>query len=153
MNTNRNKRYATALGVVSCLAGLLLGGCASAPQDGVTKVQSIRHQSDGVASESELPSGRATIAGPDGKELKGATIDIDARRKAVTAVADRMTKLGRDATDDEARAYLVVYGASQVLDERGEVIGYWVGRYYTVPEYEQRLVEARQVVEKAERQG
>lgn len=139
--------------VAAAGVSLLLGGCAS-PHDGSVEVQSGQVQNRPAAADPEvpaMPAGRVGVAGPDGNELPGATIDIDASHKRIADVADRMIKVGRELSDDEARAYMVVYGASEVQDESGKLIGYWVERYYTIPEYEQLLASAREVVTKIER--
>lgn len=142
-------RLALILGVT---AGLSLAGCGSTPDRRATQVQSVAHQSDGAASKSELPDGPTAIAGPDGKELPGATIDLGDRRKQLATLADRMIDLGREPSDDEARAFMIVYGASEVRNEHHELIGYSVGTYATPSEYEVLLDDALPVVTAAEAQ-
>lgn len=63
-----------------------------------------------------------------------------------------MSRLGRNPTEAEARAYRLL-DPTDVIDANGSVVGYFAGRYYPRAEYEQVRPEAEAAVRRAEAEG
>lgn len=147
----------TTLVVAALLASTALSAasCGSeADRLAATKAVTHANDTDGTVPKEEVaplaPKGQVGVAGPDGQMIEGASIDVPAMRKRSIEVLDRMLVLKTDPTEEQSKAFMFVYGPTPVVDDgSGKTIGYWVGRFLTVAEYEAALPEQQRIVDAA----
>lgn len=150
-------RYVRGRGLLVAFAMTIpLAACASAgsatvqSKAGTTTVQS---KSTAVGEPQELPDYQSSdaigVAGPDGEMVEGLRVSTKDLEERVIRIHTHMARSDiSSATPEQSEAFSFV-DASPVVNERGELAGYFSDRYYPLAEYERLLPDHQRVVDAA----